>query len=132
MDVYDYLTLFLTVHLTLLGLLPGIGVSGVSGQVTPTESFPEEGTVSLATNNRNNDICMLFWKHDGTTITFEIHCRTRGYVGFGISPGGGMDGSDIVIGWVKEGNTYFTVSTIMLYSRLCTNSQGKMSLIFID
>lgn len=45
---------------------------------------------------------MVYWKVSGLTqdseITFEIHARTLGWIGFGISPNGGMPGSDIVIG----------------------------------
>ena len=101
------------VCLLLSGLTPFRRYALAAAQVTPTERYPEEGTLTLATSNRNNDICVLFWKHDGTVITFEIHCRTRGYVGFGISPGGGMHGSDIVIGWVKEGTTFFKVGIFL-------------------
>ena len=38
--------------------------------------------------------------------------ETRGYVGFGISPNGDMVNSDVVIGWVKDGRTYFSVSHV--------------------
>ena len=96
--------LYVYLLVTLVGWLPFI-----NGQVTPTERYPEEGTLSLATSSRASDVYVLFWKHDGVSITFEVHCRTLGYVGFGISPGGGMDEADIVIGWVREGNTYFKV-----------------------
>ncbi|XP_070572311.1 DBH-like monooxygenase protein 1 homolog [Ptychodera flava] len=44
----------------------------------------------------------VFWKFDNTTITFEMHVRTTGWVGFGFSPDGGMPGSDMVMGWVTD------------------------------
>jgi hypothetical protein len=47
---------------------------------------------------------------NATHITFELHVKTRGYVGFGISPNGKMYPSDVVIGWVKDGVTHFSVS----------------------
>ncbi|XP_077992068.1 DBH-like monooxygenase protein 1 homolog [Glandiceps talaboti] len=50
----------------------------------------------------------LYWKFDDNKITFEVHVETLGYVGFGISPNGGMANADIVIGWVKDGEVYFT------------------------
>ncbi|XP_077992069.1 DBH-like monooxygenase protein 1 homolog [Glandiceps talaboti] len=50
----------------------------------------------------------LYWKLSDTAITFEIHVETLGYVGFGISPNGGMANADIVIGWVKDGEVFFT------------------------
>lgn len=45
-----------------------------------------------------------------TDITFEVQVRTLGYIGFGFSPDGQRSGSDIVIGWVDHGRTYFHVS----------------------
>jgi len=43
-------------------------------------------------------------------ITFIIAAETLGYVGFGISPNGGMDGADMVIGGVHpNGFSYVTV-----------------------
>ena len=52
----------------------------------------------------------LFWNFNQTHITFELHARTRGYVGFGLSSNGKMFPSDVVVGWVKDGITYFAVS----------------------
>lgn len=46
-----------------------------------------------------------------TEITFEIQVRTLGYIGFGFSPDGQRAGSDLVIGWVSDGKTYFHVSS---------------------
>lgn len=53
-----------------------------------------------------------------TEITFEIQVRTLGYIGFGFSPDGQRAGSDIVIGWVDHGQTYFHVSNFLPHSRL--------------
>ena len=51
---------------------------------------------------------------DNQSITFLCEVRARGWIGFGISPNGGMAGSDLVIGWVDDstGITYFNVKTI--------------------
>ncbi|XP_078700100.1 DBH-like monooxygenase protein 1 [Branchiostoma floridae x Branchiostoma belcheri] len=51
---------------------------------------------------------VLLWKFDSETITFEAHVQTEGYVGLGLSPNGGMAGSDVIIGWVKDGQAYIT------------------------
>ncbi|XP_073252711.1 DBH-like monooxygenase protein 1 [Porites lutea] len=41
-------------------------------------------------------------------IIFTVEAKATGWVGFGISSGQGkMQGADIVIGWVKDGQTYF-------------------------
>ncbi|XP_067141859.1 DBH-like monooxygenase protein 1 homolog [Centruroides vittatus] len=47
------------------------------------------------------------WSIQGEWIIFQVEVATRGWVGFGISPNGGMTGSDIVIGWVKNGRAQF-------------------------
>ena len=54
---------------------------------------------------------VIFWKliNDNDEIQFEVHCRTTGWVGLGFSPNGGMAGSDVVIGWVKDGQAYLRV-----------------------
>lgn len=54
----------------------------------------------------------LHWKFDldAKTITFAVNVSTNGWVGFGLSPNGGMPNSDVVIGWVKDEHVYFNVS----------------------
>lgn len=67
-----------------------------------------------------------------TEITFEIQVRTLGYIGFGFSPDGQRAGSDIVIGWVDHGQTYFHVSShtmvpyIYIHIHICTNSHFEI------
>ena len=50
----------------------------------------------------------LYWNYTKTDFIGEIHVRTLGWVGFGLSPTGGMDKSDVVIGWIKDGVANFT------------------------
>ena len=52
----------------------------------------------------------LYWAFNDDRITFEVHVRTHGWVGLGFTNNGGMKGADIVIGWIKNGETYFKVS----------------------
>ena len=56
------------------------------------------------------------WTTDLETIFIRVTCKTLGFVGFGISPNGGMNGADIFIGGVDDstGNAYFGVSVIFL------------------
>jgi hypothetical protein len=55
-------------------------------------------------------IFRLYWNFTDTEFIGEIHCKTKGWVGFGFSPNGGMDKSDVVIGWISsEGTVNFTV-----------------------
>ncbi|MPC47122.1 DBH-like monooxygenase protein 1 [Portunus trituberculatus] len=39
-------------------------------------------------------------------VVWEIHARTRGWLGFGFSSNGGMDGADIVTAWVEDGKLH--------------------------
>ncbi|CAH1233754.1 MOXD1 [Branchiostoma lanceolatum] len=57
--------------------------------------------------DENGDF-LLSWTFDDEQIEFEARVKTRGWLGLGLSPNGGMPGSDIVIGWVKDGQTHLT------------------------
>jgi hypothetical protein len=49
-------------------------------------------------------------------IEFELSAETKGYVGFGLSPTGGMNGSDMIIAGVyKNGTGYFSVRNLFFY-----------------
>ncbi|XP_066265485.1 DBH-like monooxygenase protein 1 homolog isoform X1 [Branchiostoma lanceolatum] len=67
-----------------------------SDDFTHHESLDEEGKFHL------------FWKFDDEKIEFEAQVQTTGWVGLGLSPNGGMPGSDIAIGWVKDGTAHLT------------------------
>jgi hypothetical protein len=55
-------------------------------------------------------------------ITFNVVVETTGWVGFGISPNGGMAGSDLVIGWVDDnGVTHFHVCLHHVYHIVYVN-----------
>lgn len=62
-----------------------------------------------------NDDYRLMWNIYGQEITFEVQARTLGYVGLGFSPDGRLPGSDVVIGWVSQGQVHFQVSEIILF-----------------
>jgi len=56
---------------------------------------------------------VLSWEvgDNKSVITFELWAQTVGYVGFGISPNGGMAGADIFIaGVAPDGTPYSSVS----------------------
>ena len=55
----------------------------------------------------------LYWSYDSTTtnISVAVRVNTIGWVGFGISPNGGMPSSDVIMGWVTDGGeVHFNVS----------------------
>ncbi|XP_062515119.1 DBH-like monooxygenase protein 1 homolog [Corticium candelabrum] len=51
---------------------------------------------------------LLCWKVDWSdrSITFSAKVATTGWIGLGFSPTGFMPNSDVVIGWVKDGQGY--------------------------
>ncbi|KAH9500336.1 DBH-like monooxygenase protein 1 [Bulinus truncatus] len=70
----------------------------------------EDGSLSeqnLIYHEHLSDFYDLFWNFNKTHIMFKSHVKTNGYIGFGISPNGAMAHSDVVIGWVKDGKSYF-------------------------
>lgn len=60
----------------------------------------------------NDHLVCLKWGFDSLegSITFKLVVNTTGWVGFGLSPNGGMKGSDIVMGGLGTSAPYFTVS----------------------
>nr|XP_042896022.1 DBH-like monooxygenase protein 1 isoform X2 [Parasteatoda tepidariorum] len=50
----------------------------------------------------------LYWKLDNPNerLLFRIEVETHGYVAIGLSVNGGMSGSDIAFGWVKNGKAF--------------------------
>lgn len=69
--------------------------------VSTTEPFNNSLTLDKGGNY------LLFWNFNSTHVTFEVRVKTRGYVGFGLSPNGNMFPSDVVVGWVKDGKVFF-------------------------
>ena len=53
----------------------------------------------------------LYWtvNWDAKMVSFAVEAETTGWVGFGFSENGGMKGSDVVIGWVKNNKGYLKV-----------------------
>ena len=90
--------------------LPNYG--GALGDNAPTPSQHFENRFALDTDQNY----WLFWTADtdAKTILFETHVKTHGYIGFGISPNGKMYPSDVVVGWVKDGQAYLKVRPIFL------------------
>ena len=74
-----------------------------------SETYPFKVTLNTA---ENGGLYELYWTFDNAaeTISFAVRVQTTGWVGFGISPNGQMPNSDVVIGWVDNGQTFFHVS----------------------
>jgi hypothetical protein len=77
----------------------------------PSESY----THVVDADQTNPGQYMLYWKLIGSDeIQFEVHCKSTGWVGFGLSPNSGMAGADIAIGWVANNRAYLKVKTFLL------------------
>ena len=48
------------------------------------------------------DSFVLLWNYTDTDITCELQVRTTGWMGFGLSPNGGMDGANVAISWIDQ------------------------------
>ena len=75
-------------------------------------SLDEKYSFKSVLHNKDRNTYILHWKFstEDETITFAVNVSTTGWVGFGLSPNGGMAGSDVVIGWVKDQQAHFHVS----------------------
>ena len=72
--------------------------------LSPSESY----THTLDADDDDAKLYRVYWKliNNDKEILFELHCKTTGWVGFGLSPNGAMMG-DFAIGWVdKNGKSY--------------------------
>ena len=51
----------------------------------------------------------LYWNFEAATqnLSIAVRVQTTGWIGFGISPNGGMPNSDVVTGWVTSGGEAF-------------------------
>ena len=55
------------------------------------------------------NIYHLYWNISDDFLIAEIHVKTTGWVGFGLSPDGKVRDSDIFIGWIKDGYVFYSV-----------------------
>ena len=100
-------------HLALLLALSSPKLASSSEHHSHHKDLGSEYSFKLTLRDDELGTYILHWKFDvdAETIGFAVNVSTRGWVGFGLSPNGGMPGSDVVIGWVDEaGQTYFNVS----------------------
>ena len=112
----------LKILFTLIGLILSINANtieskykGLGKDLKPLE--PSENYMfNVNIDEDDANLYKLFWNYSmqNEEILFEIHCKTLGWVGFGLSPTGNMVNSDIAIGWVDnngKANLYDTYAT---------------------
>ena len=91
------------------------------GLATCAHDLSASYTFSATLNTaENGGLYELYWSFDNAaeTISFAVRVQTTGWVGFGLSPNGQMPNSDVVIGWVDNGQTFFHVSFTVQHSLL--------------
>ncbi|XP_047468421.1 uncharacterized protein LOC125024667 [Penaeus chinensis] len=98
----------------------------------PCESRNQESAGSLihrAIMDSEGKYVML-WTPGEEDIVFEVQVATKGYVGLGFSPNGGMTGSDIVLGWVTDdGEVMVQDSYATGYSQPMKDEQQDVKLL---
>ncbi|CAL8101372.1 unnamed protein product [Orchesella dallaii] len=81
-----------------------------------TQFTDNHNNVLVPSNTRQREVLeangrvVVEWEinFDQKSITFDVTGETTGYLGFGLSPAGGMQGADIVIGGIaNDGTSYF-------------------------
>ena len=85
--------------------------------------------------NRNGDTYVLHWNFSTAerTIAFAVNVSTTGWVGFGLSPNGGMVNSDVVMGWVRSGQAYFHVSLLLkIKIKKLQTPRAKLNVNLVD
>lgn len=75
-------------------------------------------------------IYRLYWNYTNTDFVAEIHVKTLGWVSFGVSPNGGMDGSNVIVGWVWNSSPNFTERFITGRSVIPTSDQNWKMLAY--
>jgi hypothetical protein len=70
-----------------------IDCTRVNHQLKPLVPSEDGYTGSIIVDEYNPEQYQMFWKLlSKTEIQFELHCKTNGWVGWGISNNGGMTG----------------------------------------
>ncbi len=82
-------TLFL-INIYFLFVIDG---ANVNQQLKPLVPSEDGYSSSIIVDEDNPEQYQIFWKLLGKSeIQFELHCKTNGWVGWGISNNGGMTG----------------------------------------
>nr|XP_053647657.1 DBH-like monooxygenase protein 1 [Cherax quadricarinatus] len=81
----------------------GVGVGVWAAILEPRLPLDLEHRAVL---DQDGDYVML-WTPREKDIIIEVQVVTKGYIGLGFSPNGGMKGADIVIGWVTDHGRVF-------------------------
>ena len=81
---------------------------------------------------------MIHWNYTSTEIIIKLTIQTTGWVGFGLSPNGGMLNSDILLAWPNEfRDAHVETTTQIIYDKkmnwqrlFYSQSSGATTVIF--
>ena len=97
--------LFFGLFALMIGIIECKSSTSLRIDSNPTDKYAD--SIDLVTEKYK-----LYWNTTDTHLIAEIHCLTSSWVGFGLSPNGNMDKSDVIIAWIEsDGTTHFTVLT---------------------
>ena len=106
-----------------LTLIPMSAMSSVNlvcptpAVIPPFDSQPTSTYANYAELLPN--VYRFYWNFTDTSLTGEVHVKTSGWVGFGLSPDGGMHNSDAFVGWItSDGHVNFTVNPLWINLRV--------------
>lgn len=87
--------------------------------LTPLSLFLAFFSVQFSAALQLSPEYVLNWEYDQPqeTIYFEAVVATKGFVGLGLSPTGGMTGADIVVGGVADDGTPYFLVVLMISLR---------------
>ena len=83
---------------------------------------------TYSTDLGQNQQFRLYWSHlDNDVIDFGIEANSTGWIAIGLSPNGGMEHSDIMLGWVDDVN-----GSVVVQDRYTGGSQSTPILDDVD
>ena len=113
-SVLDFSTVKVNSSITLLN--PNIGgtFECQNKQLASTFTSQPTGIYTNFIDLIDNGIYRFYWNFTSTDLIGEIHVKTNGWVAFGLSPNGGMDKSDVVVGWINDNNGDASFTVILI------------------
>ena len=79
------------------------------------------------------DEFVVHWNYNSTDIVFKLVAKNAKWLGFGFSPNGDMDYSDVVVGFLNaNGSANFTRRTILQAPTMYVNPNQQVTLLHMS
>ena len=77
------------------------------------------------------DVYVFYWNYTSTDIIIKLVVKNTGWIGFGLSPNGGMENTDVVIAFKNaDGSFNFTDRTALTMTKPTIDSNQDYKLLF--